>query len=578
MKRHCRRGACPARGQRGFALVAILSLIALMSAYLIANAFGRSSAELSNARERRSMDALRQAKAALIAYAASEQWQLYKVLPKVPPDPAAYFQPGALPCPDQDDDGDADCFGSNTASMIGRVPFKTLGIDDLRDASGERLWYALSHDFRKMQCPGTGCTTINSDTLGQLTVTGIAPATQVVAIVFAPGEAIQGQNRDPTNAGVHNNPLNYLEGPPDLSNPVNYIFTTAQPSGTFNDRLLVITQAELMAAVEPVVAARIERDIKPILDKYRNLWGRHPFAARFDNPDPGSSNIYQGGLGNLSGLLPLKGVVDAPPPTFVQWVSSPAPTVVPVSGAYNFGSCTIASSLLRCDLNYSGSVTVDITGTALNAGLAYLRVHTNAITEIMVSNNSTCTTFAGCLSTSISPQPSIVAPNNSLLSAPPGDIGKGRVTLRLSLPSNAVALKRVLIAPPQYDAPVAAAFDWFKFNQWYRQVYYAIAPAFAPGGSGDCAANPPCLTVNSPRPVAAASCTPLFPATDPCLPNNKEAILIFAGRALNGTGRPSATLANYLEGANSTGSVTNIYEHRAGVPTSINDRVVVVWP
>ncbi len=246
--------------ERGFALIAILALAALFSAFLIASALNFTSAGISNEREQRSMNALRQAKTALIAYAASEQWQLYR-------SPTTYFQPGALPCPDQDDDGDADCaFGSNTASMIGRLPFKTLGIDELRDASGERLWYALSHDFRKNRCPGSGCTTINSDTLGQLTVTGTAPATQVVAIVFAPGGVIQGQNRDPTNASVHNDPLNYLDGPPNLSDPVNYVFTTnALPSDTFNDRVLVITQADLMAAVEPVVAARIERDIKPYL-------------------------------------------------------------------------------------------------------------------------------------------------------------------------------------------------------------------------------------------------------------------------------------------------------------------------
>src|SRR5258708_29066232 len=43
---------------------------------------------------------------------------------------------------------------------IGRIPWKTLGIDDLRDASGERLWYALAHNFRKL----SGTTVINSDT------------------------------------------------------------------------------------------------------------------------------------------------------------------------------------------------------------------------------------------------------------------------------------------------------------------------------------------------------------------------------------------------------------------------------
>jgi len=112
-----------ASGRRGFALIALLALAALISAFLIASALNLTSAGNSNEREDRSMSALRKAKAALIAYAANEQWQLYKT-------PGTYFQPGALPCPDQDDDGDADCIGSTSFSMIGRVPFKTLGIDE----------------------------------------------------------------------------------------------------------------------------------------------------------------------------------------------------------------------------------------------------------------------------------------------------------------------------------------------------------------------------------------------------------------------------------------------------------------
>src|SRR6266705_3271089 len=139
-----------------------------ISAFLIASALNLTSAGNSNEREDRSMTALRKAKAALIAYAASEQWQLYKG--------QATDQPGALPCPDiLLDDGNADCVGagiSPTSSLVGRLPWQSIGIEDLRDASGERLWYALSYNFRK----NFGTTVINSDTPGQLTVTGTAPA------------------------------------------------------------------------------------------------------------------------------------------------------------------------------------------------------------------------------------------------------------------------------------------------------------------------------------------------------------------------------------------------------------------
>src|SRR5439155_11373903 len=280
-----------ASGRRGFALIALLALAALISAFLIASALNFTSAGNSKEREDRSMSALRQAKAALIAYAASEQWQLYRG--------EVTTQPGALPCPDilhdgtESEEGDSDCVTPLTSSLIGRLPYKTLGINDLRDASGEQLWYALSANFRK----ASGTTVINSDTQPcdtpacnpseiHLTVTGTAPASNVVAVLFAPGEAILGQTRssNPTDP-AHNNPANYLENFSLNVDGIHFTFTTAQPSDTFNDRVLVITQAELIAAVAPVVAARIERDVMPLLvTEYFSKCGVYPLPVPFAAP------------------------------------------------------------------------------------------------------------------------------------------------------------------------------------------------------------------------------------------------------------------------------------------------------
>ena len=77
-------------------------------------------------------------------------------------------------------------------------------------------------------------------------------------------------------------------------------------------------------------------------------------------------------------------------------------------------------------------------------------------------------------------------------------------------------------------------------------------------------ATPSCLTVNT-LPTSYASTT------------DKRVILILTGRSINGSSRPSATLSNYLEGQNTT-PTDFIYEHRAGVASSINDRVVVIAP
>ena len=564
--------------QRGFALIAILALAALISAFLIASALNFTSAGISNEREDRSMKALRQAKAALIAYAASEQWQLYQI-------PGTYFQPGALPCPDQDDDGDIDCIGSNLASMIGRLPFKTLGIDDLRDASGERLWYALSHDFRKLQCtaPATpvGCTTINSDTLGQLTVTGMAPATQVVAILFAPGaaldlRAIGGPLQD--RVAGHNNPTNYLEEFDVISNPVNYVFASKAPStDTFNDRLLIITQADLMAAVEPVVAARIEGDVKPLLQDYFTKWGSYPFAMTFVSPTVAQSD-YLGTSSQTMGLLPVTNTA-----TFT-W-QNPAVTQIPGgtgSSTVTSWSCSITSSVI-CTINYSGGSDdrpdIRLEVFLANASMAFADTPSSATaTEALVMEKG-----GGGSPTTFNPPPygwwSMVGSFTPTLTFV-ARAGGGALTYTGRLQNagnmnNQAKITVPLPAAPGYlprltnPSTTNPNIAWFLLNQWYRQTYYAMSPGFAPGGvpSGNPAAcsplpaTPSCLTVNN------------LPAPK----DNKSAILVFAGRALNGSARPSGILANYLEGQNST-PTDYIYEHRAGTPTAINDRVVVVSP
>jgi len=545
---------------RGFALIAFVLLLVLVAGYVVAAALNRTGSELASTREDRNMNALNQAKAALIAYAASEQWQLYKGAP--------YVQPGSLPCPDQDNDGDADCTGSLTASMIGRLPWNTIGADDLRDASGERLWYALSHDFRKNQCPGTGCTTINSDTQGQLAVTGSAPASKVVAIVFAPGLAVQGQVRDSANV---NNVASYLEGF-DLSNPVNYVFTTTVlPSSAFNDRLLTITQADLMAAVEPVVAARIQRDIQPYIQSQFTGWSnRYPFPAPFvsGGVGPGRAQLnYNGVVGQEDGLLPL--TTDA---SLLLWkTGSVSLTAIPGGGTGNqtilSSSCSIqgGGTQISCQINYntgfSDRPAIQLQATLSKAALGFVNP--------AAQSNLAMTDSVGGFTTWSSLTPTTPTISNTLLA-----VGDGVVTYRGGLRNGGSTGGQVniTVTVPTYNTSITGTSDptsaWFIANQWYRQTYFAVSPGYLPGGAGTCnaSATPPvCLTVNK------------LPSPS----NNKRAILVLAGRALNGAARPTTSLTDYFENANLTaanGTIPYLYENRTGTPTAINDRVVVLAP
>ncbi len=121
--------------QRGAALVAIAALLALALVVSLTAAIARSAT--GPGRAAASDRALALAREALIAHAAS------RPLDEI-------VGPGYLPCPDLDDDGWAESTcGSMTGETgqwqrLGRLPWKTLGLPDLRDAFGERLWYAVS--------------------------------------------------------------------------------------------------------------------------------------------------------------------------------------------------------------------------------------------------------------------------------------------------------------------------------------------------------------------------------------------------------------------------------------------------
>ena len=120
------------RGQRGAALLLLLLMLVIASTYIMVTRLQVNA----SAAERAQHDALvlAQARDALIGYAAKDS-----------------NRPGELPCPDFNNDGQIlitdDYSGSNCKTLVGWLPWKTLGLPDLHDSSGERLWYALSDDF-----------------------------------------------------------------------------------------------------------------------------------------------------------------------------------------------------------------------------------------------------------------------------------------------------------------------------------------------------------------------------------------------------------------------------------------------
>jgi hypothetical protein len=255
--------------QRGQAL--LLILVALLIGFGAVFYTLVSPAKLTLEQDRTTNAAMAQAKVALIGYAVKDA-----------------NRPGELPCPDVNNDGQLTLgidftggAGSPCMSLLGRLPWKTLGLPDLRDGSGERLWYALSDNFHAGATPP-----LNSDTKGTLTVTGTSPASNVIAVIFSPSSVVGTQVRDTAN---ENTIANYLEGGNETGIATS-TFVTGAVTSTFNDRLLVITGADLMTPVEK----RVVREILALLSLYRTAAGYYPWA---DNNFDGisDSSVRRGG-------------------------------------------------------------------------------------------------------------------------------------------------------------------------------------------------------------------------------------------------------------------------------------------
>lgn len=236
---------------RGYALIVLLALVAVgASAWTWVTA-----ATLDDgARERRTAAALAVARDALVGRAAGDD-----------------TRPGSLPCPDVDNDGVADGPFGNCTAYLGRLPWRTLGLAELRDGWHERLWYALSPAFRDNPAAGV----LNSDTRGTLTVLdedGHVIADDAPAIVAAAGPALSGQLR---GAGLAATASMYLEGE-NANGDTRYVIGASTTS--FNDRVLVLKREELF---RPVVA-RVAREAQAALDRYRATNGVYPPANPFD--------------------------------------------------------------------------------------------------------------------------------------------------------------------------------------------------------------------------------------------------------------------------------------------------------
>ncbi len=187
--------------QRGAALLLImLGVIAATATVLLANL---SRDDLRTRQLTQTQAMLATARAALIDYAL--------VNPDLHPG-----EPYSLPCPDIDasggfEDGEAhtSACGAAGVSVIGRLPWRTLGVPALKDASSACLWYVVSGSWKKAGVDTAEL--INSDSNGQLQLFDIETATvsegisadeRPIAMVIAAMQSLSTQSRPGTAAGT----------------------------------------------------------------------------------------------------------------------------------------------------------------------------------------------------------------------------------------------------------------------------------------------------------------------------------------------------------------------------------------
>ena len=297
-----RAARCGRRGQTGVALFVVLVLTGAVAVVAVLNLM-RGPAALDLAREQATQAALARAKQALIDYAVAkfdEDPLNFRTELGENPSAGVPSFPGLLPCPDSepppaanlppnDREGLADVLecGSAYVSVLGRLPWRSLGSEPFRDGYGECLWYMVSG--RHKGGPQIANIMFNWDSQGQLVVFDRNGVTQLAggpqrppaaAAIIAPGPPLETdprQDRTPTRPDMvcpgNSISTNYLEGALDknnaiaaatpdlLSQLINSYVDPVSKNMLVNDRIAFITPDEIFREIEQrkaIVGTRAE--------------------------------------------------------------------------------------------------------------------------------------------------------------------------------------------------------------------------------------------------------------------------------------------------------------------------------
>ena len=284
--------------QRAVVLLGLLFILMLASVVLLMSVLDAKGVKLE--RDKKTLASLALAKAALIGWSAANA-----------------TMPGSLPCPDTNNTGSAGSCGA-TSGNLGRLPWKTLGLSDLRDGDGECLWYALSPIYRNTLAVSNrnGSNVLNSQVAAKITVHDAAGSAlgasvnPVIAVIMAPRAKLNHQSRGASSAVCSGNNLatNYLEAALGINNAsgnqINgqYSFIAGANSETFNDQLTYITATEFYQVVRKRLVKELlgQGDTHAGPTKYFDINHAYPCPAATNNGAADCSRLV--GFINNSGM------------------------------------------------------------------------------------------------------------------------------------------------------------------------------------------------------------------------------------------------------------------------------------
>lgn len=582
------------REQRGAALLAMLAVVVMGVSYLLVDRLHAASRFVAVDRAHNAK-VLGRAKQALVGWMAINA--------------ATDNNPGRLPCPEAVNAIGTDSEGiaaplvtpsTPNCATVGRLPWRTLGLDKLVDANAEPLWYVVSPGWA-LQNSST-LLTINSDSRGNMVIDGQAAPNEVVAMIIAPGPAMsvqaaagctaRAQARAPAAPAM--DPRDYIE----CFNAATPAFSTTGPATSFNDQVLRVTVGDLVPALEAAIAERMQREIAPALKaatytsaQYSGIPAGvllYPYPAPFTNPS--TSNFQVGATlpnppyprppypdyTNPQGLLPfnqINAACTAPPPC----TSLPVTGTVRVTGGVGFGgsidsyACSSSATELLCAGQYredgvdpTKDVRIEMAATFSDVAMGF-RVLTSSPTPLSLTLAEA--RVNGGVGAWVTPSVTNMQfnMNDGTTYLPDGTLPpRGSVTIRFraTLPNIdayawgtfadfRIRINRAVFNDHALLDKTDATLGWFVRNEWYRNVYYAVARSNTPDGP-----NP-----EASLPWANCDSTNCLRFNDPAT-RNIRALLVLAGRQLpTQASRPSNTLLDYVE--NQNGDNGSRYEQRA---------------